>query len=503
MKDFLKRAAKHTAVFGFGDVAQKIVGFILLPVYMRRLTPDDYGVLAILTVISMLCGNLILQGIPTACFRSYSFDYSKDDNAQKEVISSAYLYLLIASFVFYSILFLSAPFISSVVFKQGDFSRFLCIVFITDFLSCASNIPFVILRARLLSTLASVIAVCRVVIGSSLIIWFVVVKNMEVEGVLTANLIMALLVFFTSPLIIIYIHRGLYWKISLHKVREMLAFGLPFIPGTFAMWILSSADRYFLEHFCQRSQLGLYALGFQFASIISFVFLQPFNRTWPAIFYPKAQEPDAKETFSRFPTYFLLLGSFIGLGIILGAEHVIKIMGPREYWSAYKVVPILVVSILLGTGGLQGLMNIGIFLKKKTKYAPLIVVCGAILNILFNALLVPKYGMVGAALGTLISSVAMVIITLRINQRIYPVSYEFKRIAHLSVLFSLIAAMSYIIHIESLWIAIPTKALLILLFILSLFLSKFFTVQELEFIKGYYSKFVLSRFKNRTPDTIK
>ena len=496
MKDFLKKAVKHTAVFGLGDVAQKIVGFILLPVYMRRLTPDDYGVLAMLSVISMLCGNLILQGIPTACFRSYSFDYSEDDNAQKEVISSAYIYLLITSFVFYSILFLSAPFISSVVFKQGDFSRFLYIVFITDFLSCASNIPFVILRARLLSTLASVIAVCRVVIGSSLIIWFVVVRDMQVEGVLTANLIMASLVFITSPLIIIYIHRGICYKISLHKAKEMLAFGLPFIPGTFAMWILSSADRYFLEHFSQRSQLGLYALGFQFASIISFVFLQPFNRTWPAIFYPKAKEPDAKETFSRFPTYFLLLGSFIGLGIILGAEHVIKIMGPREYWSSYKVVPILVVSILLGTGGLQGLMNVGIFLKKKTKYAPLIVACGAILNILFNAILVPKYGMIGAAFGTLIASVAMVIITLRINQRVYPVSYEFKRIAHLSVLFSIIVSMSYIVHIDSLWIAILVTGSFVLFFILLLFLTRFFTIQELGFIKGYYSKFVLSRFKN-------
>ena len=494
MKDFLKKAAKHTAIFGVGDVAQKIVGFLLLPVYMRCLTPEDYGILALLGVISMIFGNLILQGIPTACFRAYSFDYSKDEGAQKEVISSAYSYLLVVSFVFFSILFLLAPFISDIAFKRGDFSLFLRIVFVTDFLGCASNIPFVILRARLLSALASGIAVTRVIVGSTLIIWFVVFKDMKVEGILIANLLMASLLFFTSPLIPIIIHRSFSLRISLNKLREMLAFGLPFIPGTFAMWLLSATDRYFLEHFSARSELGLYSLGFTFASIISFIFIQPFNRTWPAIFYPKAQEPDAKKTFSRFPTYFLLIGSLLGLCVILGAEHVIKIMGPKQYWSAYKVVPILIMSILIGVGGLQSLMNIGIFLEKKTKYAPLIVSCGAVLNILFNALLVPRYGMMGAAIATVISSACMVAITIKINQKVYPVSYEYRRIGHLSILFFAVVALSYIVHIESFLLIIPAKISFLLMFILLLFLTKFFTAQELSLIKEYYHKIVLRRF---------
>ena len=496
MKQFLKNAAKHTAIFGLGDVAQKIVGFLLLPVYMRKLTPDDYGVLAMLGVISMLAGNLILQGLPTACFRSYSYDYSENLQEQKEVVSSAYLYLLLISFIFYFILFWASPFISSVAFKEGDFSRFLRIVFITDFFSCASNIPFVVLRARLLSALASVIAVVRVVIGSSLIIWLVVFKNMKVEGVLLANLIMAASVFCTSPLIPILVHKGFTFKISFKKLREMLAFGLPFIPGTFAMWILSSADRYFLEHFSTRAQLGLYALGFQFASIVSFLFLQPFNRTWPAIFYPKAKEHDAKETFSRFPTYFFLFGGTIGLCIVLGSEHLIKIMGPREYWDAYKVVPILVAGILLGTNGLQGLFNVGIFLEKKTKYAPIIVLCGAVLNIFLNALLVPKYGMIGAALGTLFSALAMLFISYKINQKYYPLSYEFNRILQLFLLFTPIVVINHFLHIESFLLAMVIKGNLMLIFIFSLFLTKFFNEEELSFIRSYYKKFVLSRFKS-------
>jgi O-antigen/teichoic acid export membrane protein len=498
MKDFLQKAGKHTAVFGLGDVAQKFVGFILLPVYMRRLTPEDYGVLAMLSVMSMLCGHLILQGLPTASFRAYSFDYSDDDKAQRQVVSSAYLYLLLSASLFYSLLFLLSPFISNIAFKHGDFTRFLRIVFITDFLACSSYIPSVILRARLLSLLASVITLARVVMGSGLIIWFVVFRDMKLEGILMANLIMSIVVFVTSPLIPICIHKGFAFRISWKKIRDMLAFGLPFVPNAFGIWLLSSADRFFLEHFCERSELGLYSIAFQFSSILSFLFLDPFKRAWPAIFYPKAKDSDAKETFSRFLTYFLLFGSAIGLCIILGAENLIRVMGPKEYWHAYTVVPILVFSILLGTNGLQNLVNIGLVLKKKTKYAPTIVIFGAALNILFNVIFVPRYGMIGAAFGTLFSALSMLVLAFRINQTFYPLSYERDRLLHIVTAFLAIIVLNAVVRVESFLLAVPIKLLLFIAFISLLYLTKFFKSDEIEYAKKSLGRLFLDSYTHKT-----
>jgi len=491
MKNFLKEAAKHTVIFGMGDIAQKMVGFFLLPVYMARLTPEDYGVLAMMGVVSMLFGNLIAQGIPIACLRFYSTEFPRGEKgAHNSVLSTALVYMFAASGIYYGMLIFLAPKLNGLFFKEGDFTRFLVLVFITDFFRTTSNIPFIVLRARLLSAVASVIALVRVTLGTLLIIWFVVVLDMKVEGVIIANLIMAGLVFLGAPLIPLIVHRKPPLEVSLLRLREMLAFGLPFVPGAFAMWILSSTDRYFLEHFSSRAELGLYSLGFTFASIISVVFLGPFRMTWPGLMLPKSLEADAKETFARFATYFLFLGALLGLPIILGSEYVIRIMGPPEYWRAYSVVPVLVVSIVVGTEGLQAILNTGIFIEKKTSYAPLIVIVGAVCNVLLNLALIPRFGMMGASVATLMSGMVMVWVTVRINQRFYPIPYEYGRIAHLGAVFILVVFLNYIANPESIWLAIPVKTGLLALFLMFLFATGFFTEGEKNAAKEAIRRYV-------------
>lgn len=486
MRRFLGLATKHTVIFGIGDIAQKAVGFILLPLYMRCLSPEDYGVLAMLGIISMAFAGLVLQGLPTASFRAYSYDYGNDEGEQKDAVCTAYTYLLVVSFVVYLFLFVTAPFWSDVLFKEGEFTLFIRLVFVTEFFNCSSIIPFVILRARLLSAWVAGISLGRVLINTLLTVWFVVYLDMGVKGVLLSNMIVSGLVFFLSPLIPIIIHKSFPLRISWDKLRWMLAFGLPMIPGIFAGWIMSSADRCFLEYFSTREQLGLYAIGFKLASILAIVFINPFSKTWPAIFYPKANDGDAKKVFSQFATYFLLVGCMMSLAIICVSDHLIRIIGPEEYWAAYIVVPLLVTGILIH--GFQRTVNLGLFVKNKTKYAPLIVIAGALSNIVFNAMLIPTFGMVGAATGTLLSYCVMLGMTHCINQRIYPIPYDYKRLLHLSVLFVAVVVVIYVVKIDSFWLLLPLRISFFLAFIMSLFLTRFFTDRELEVMKEYYAR---------------
>lgn len=487
MKGFLKLATKHTVIFSIGDLAQKSVGFLLLPVYMRCLSPADYGVLELLTIISMVFSGAILQGLPTASFRAYSYDYLKDEEERRDAIQTAYTYILLCALILYSCLFLSASFWSDVLFKEGDFTKFIQIVFITEFFRCSSQIPFVILRARLLSAWVAGISLTRVITSASLTIWFVVFKDYGVLGVLLANMIISILVFVGSPFIPYIIHKRFRLHISIEKVKKMLVFGWPLVPGIFAAWIMTSTDRYFLEHFSTRTELGLYSIGFKLSTILSLGFIEPFRKTWPAIFFPKAQDGDAKEVFSRFATYFLLAGSIVSVFIICISDHLIQLMGSREYWNAYAVVPILVSSVLIH--GFQATINLGLFVKNKTKYAPLIVICGAVSNIVFNALLIPRYGMIGAGTGTMLSHIVMLVLTYGINQKIYPIHYEYRRLSQLALAYIFIWIVNYSVHIQSFWWAIPFKAILFVSFILILFITRFFTDRELEVMKETYLKY--------------
>ncbi|MBN1637285.1 MAG: polysaccharide biosynthesis C-terminal domain-containing protein, partial [Deltaproteobacteria bacterium] len=231
----------------------------------------------------------------------------------------------------------------------------------------------------------------------------------------------------------------------------------------------------------------LYSIGFKLSTILSLGFIEPFRKTWPAIFFPKAQDGDAKEVFSRFATYFLLAGSIVSVFIICISDHLIQLMGSREYWNAYAVVPILVSSVLIH--GFQATINLGLFVKNKTKYAPLIVICGAVSNIVFNALLIPRYGMIGAGTGTMLSHIVMLVLTYGINQKIYPIHYEYRRLSQLALAYIFIWIVNYSVHIQSFWWAIPFKAILFVSFILILFITRFFTDRELEVMKETYLKY--------------
>jgi len=487
MKSFLLGTMEHTFVFGLGGILQRVISFLLLPIYLHNLTPSDYGILALLDIIAMLFGSIILQGLPTSVFRAFSYDYLNQETEQKEVVGSAYLHLIISPLIFYGLLYLLAPQISEFFFKNstGENISLVRLTFITGIFAASTNIPFAVMRAKLQSKFMIVVSIVRLFVNVSFNIYFVVFLQMNVAGIVWGNLITQFLMFIASPLLL---SNSMVWKISINKLKEMLLFGWPIIPSSIAGWILSSADRYFIEHFSTTSELGLYSLGFQISSVLTVVILQPFRTVWPAIFYPKSKEQDAPNVFGKFFTYFLLITSVFGLCLIAGAEPMIQLLGPKEYWHAHVVVPILVFCLILGDTGVQSIITIGLYLQKKTKYVPIIVAIGALINIVLNWLLVPRYGMMGAAVATLVCSILMTLMCYLLNTIFYPIKLEMKRICHLTIILILLVILNYHIAINSFILMIVVKSILIIMFPILLYLTHFFDDQEKNVLKSIREK---------------
>jgi O-antigen/teichoic acid export membrane protein len=211
--------------------------------------------------------------------------------------------------------------------------------------------------------------------------------------------------------------------------------------------------------------------------------IQPFLTTWPSIYFPLAKEENAPPTFSRLTTYFLLIGSFCSLGIIAISNPVLKIMAGQKFWGAYKVIPLLVFSVLLY--GLFSLLNIGIFIQKKTKYNPLIIGIAAIFNLLLNYFLIPPYGMLGAAYATFFSYLLMDLLAYIINVRVYPVPYEWIRILKIVSVTVLFLFILNQIQVNSWQRELLYKVLILLFFPLVLWGTGFFTSSELKRAKDF------------------
>jgi O-antigen/teichoic acid export membrane protein len=220
--------------------------------------------------------------------------------------------------------------------------------------------------------------------------------------------------------------------------------------------------------------------------VINPLVTEPFFSIWRPKMFEFAKREDAKDIYSVMLTYFLFLEIFLALGISILIKDVLIIISSPEYHSAYKVVPLILLSYILWGGYFH--VQVGILIKKRTRNIAYIVVVSALSNLLLNYSLIPQFGMWGAALSTLASFVIMFLLNYIISSRIYYVRYEFIRICKLLVLAVVLYLVSLAINTNSLFSSLFVKTILVLSFPFCLFFLRFYTPPEIRRIKEIVSK---------------
>jgi O-antigen/teichoic acid export membrane protein len=195
-------------------------------------------------------------------------------------------------------------------------------------------------------------------------------------------------------------------------------------------WALRASDRLILRHFTSLSTVALYSVGTSISKM-------PFDLVgngihWAIVpfFYATAtQESDkrSKSLFARIATYNALILVALGLATIMFARDLIAILASERYAEAGQVVPLIVVASVLESAFY--IPSKGLYLQRKTAWLLPLFLVPAAFNIGLNFVLVPLYGMQGAAWSMLLGYVLMITLTLLVSQRIYPIPYEYGRIA--------------------------------------------------------------------------
>ncbi len=484
----LKNLAKHSSIYGISNLLQKGIGFIMIPVYTRYLTPSDYGILELLdltiNVISMILG----VRLGTAIIRYYHHYESSED--QNEVISTAFIFVSIATLLTVGILECFTRPISGVILGNSDYFRYFQVILLSMGFQAIYSIPENYLLAQNKSLIYSAFSMATLISNLTFNILFIVVYRMGVMGMLLSMIITKFMSFVGLLFVIRHIRLSLSWK----KLWEMLKFGMPLVPESFCLFIMHYADRFFVQKYCDLSELGQYSLGYKFGMILSILISEPFYRTWNTQRFEIAKREDAKYTFGKVLTYFSAVALFAGLGISVFINEVMYIMAPKEYQGATGVVALVVLSYILY--GVAQYFSLGIMLSYQTKYAAYIQMVVAGLNLLFNWFFISRYGVIGAAIATVMSFLSLAVLTLMVSQRLYYVKFEYGRIATLFIVTAIVYGLSQMIHTPSVWAAIGMKVAVMLSFPLFLFAMKFFTKQELDkaekLIKARFSKFGIS-----------
>lgn len=479
MFEKIKKLLIHSLVYGIGNSGNRLVGFILLPLYSRYLTPADYGVLALVGMFGQILYTFTNMGQSPALFRRY-FTHDDPEGRETVITTSLWLILTVSFPLGLLALILSEP-LTTLLTGSPDYTVWVMLGIGGVMFKTLLRLPLVTLRAREESRRFALCSFTQTVISFVLAIFFVVGLLLGGRGVLLSQLLAeVVLCLYLIP----YTLRGLTLRFSRQDAGDMLGYGVYLIPTSLCSFVLQLSDRYFLKHYGSLHDVGLYSLGYRLGEFLTFP-MQAFELAWPQFLFSNHKSPDAPALYARTFTYFLGFMGFMCLIISLFAKEIIELTVAPAFHEAHKVVPLIAAALFFKGFNYAG--NVGINLHRKVKYRPVILGAAAGLNITLNFLLIPSYGMMGAAVSTLVSYFVEGVLRVIVSQRLYPVPYEYARLGRVALIVIGLYYTGVMIPWGTLWMALAGKATLLLCAPLLLYVSGFFQPGELERLKGLVS----------------
>jgi len=469
----LKNLARQSFLYGIGSALMRITGFLLIPVYSRFISPADFGILAIFILLISILNILFGIGLHAAFLRFY-YDCETVEE-RKRLAGTVVIFLLCFSAIFSLILIANEGWIVERIFGDAGFVyhfRLIVATVVTEILFL-SLLEIYRAQDRPIAYISH--SGQKFVLLLGLNILFIVYFKKGFLGVLEAGLVSA-----SISLVFIFFSQLRSIKLSFESgvMKKMIFYGLPFVPANISSLILTSSDRYFLKIFTDYSDVGLYAMGYRFGLFLNVFLVVPFSLAWPTQIISILKTENPREIFAKVMTYFVLISVFASLFIVVFIREIYWALLTPEYYPSSSIVPYIIFSYVF-----QGIYSVGVlgmFITKKTRPQLVIFAAAAFLNIVLNLVLIPRWGITGAAVATLLAYAVIPVLTHIFSQRLYRVDYELTRIAKIFIAAIVVTALSRFGEGLSLANHSMYALTILTLFPVILFITGFFEKRELE-----------------------
>jgi O-antigen/teichoic acid export membrane protein len=417
----LRRLGKHSAIYGLGGLVSRILAVLLLPLYTTYLDEADYGRVETLVALTAVLVTLLRLGIGSAFFRFY-FD-STETAARLRVLRTSFWFTMSMSTLGLAAGWLLAPQIAAALNLGEDQDWLVRAAFVGLWAQMNYEQLTSLFRVeeRSLAFVAASLTNVVLTIGATVVL--VVVLDQGALGVIAGNFTGTLLVYFS---LLGYRREQLGLTLDRALLRQMNRFGLPLVPSGLALWTLNFSDRFLLAHMAGQDDVGRYSLGVRVASAIVLL-LFAFRTAWPAFAYSIEDDREARRTYAFVLTYLLFAASWLALALGVLAPWLVRLLARDSgFWEGADVV-----APLAFAGAFWGayiVVAIGVGRTRRTQFNWVITGAAAALNVGLNLVLIPRYGIHGAAASAVAAFVVMFAGMTWWAQRVYPVPYQWRRV---------------------------------------------------------------------------
>jgi O-antigen/teichoic acid export membrane protein len=473
---------KRIGLTGLANLVVSLIPIILLPIMTKILTIQEYGIWSLIIVTAGLVPMLVTLGLPTAMIRFLAPVKKKDDI--REGYYSIALFVLGTSFVASFFLLLFEQSIATNLL--GNNRTVALLLPLITFVAAYNVVPQTYFRTFQQAKRYSFVSLIQAFLYVTLVAVFVVL-GLGLVGAVFGYLITLLLVSLISTY---YVLRDIGVTVpSFAELKAYLKYGLPFMPSNMSTWALSVSDRYIITFFLGVAWVGYYSPGYQLGNMIGLL-VMPFSILVPTALYEHydANRIAEVKTIIRYSIkYFLAVAMPAAFVLSVLSKPILMVLStPEIAANGYLITPFSALSSVLF--GLYSIIIIVLTFEKRTAIIGTMWILAAMLNLGLNLVLVPYFGILAAALTTVLGYSFVFGVTAIYSVRHITLDVDFYFI--LKSIFASIVISSFVL----IWHASGFLSISVLIVICAvaytaiLFVLKGFTASELRFFSGFLTR---------------
>jgi O-antigen/teichoic acid export membrane protein len=486
----IKTSFKDTVIYGLGNVAVKIVGLVLIPIYTNHkyFSTDQFGVYGVLEISAIVLTAVMASALPQSLTRWY-WDKEHKDN-QKGIFFMAMSTQIVVSLAFCLVLIPLSGSLSIMIFAKPDWGKVISYVIIASAIQAVNNVVNTLMRLQSRSLLYSGTNLIKLVTVLGLTLYLIIVKKTGLEGIYLAQIIGNA---FVVAILFGYAIKNSRLYFNWHILSSMNAYGFPLLLANFSAAALNAVDRFSLNGITVLKSVALYTMAIKITSVLKLVLVDSIKLAVGPMMIKRMDSPGNKRFYSKvllYSSYFLMFGI---VTVSLFSFEIIKVLAhSREFWGAVAIIPVLSLSIFFVN--MKEVTVYGLHIAKRTRIIGIIVAVSTLISIGLNLLLIPIWDITGSAIATLLSQLIYWYACYYYSQKVFFVPYEIRKIIVMLIIGAGLSFSGMLINTLDLLPRLILKTGCLISFPFILYLFNFYEDVELQAIRGFFNKW--SKIKN-------
>ncbi|MDD3028026.1 MAG: oligosaccharide flippase family protein [Erysipelotrichaceae bacterium] len=385
-------------IYGLGGIISKIIPLVMVPIVTRMMPDTSYfGISDLSNTILALCSSLAIMGMYDAMYRM--FFEKEDEGYKKDICSTAFIFTIFSSLVIFVAMILARNLIARWFLGDSQYGYLVYIVAIAVLVGSTNTIlsaPTRMQNKRMIYLITNA--------ASPLLSYAVAIPLL-----LNGHYIIALPVSGMVAGITMEIAFGIlnhswfsFRRFNLDYLKQMLLIAVPLLPNFLIYWIFNSSDRLMITNLIGLGASGIYSVGAKLGNASQLIYIA-FGGGWQYFAFSTMKDTNQVESNSRIFEYLGVISFVCATFIFALSQSFYELLFTGEYVAGYIVAPYLFLAPLL-----QMLFQVAcnqFLVVKKTWPNFFILSLGAVVNVFLNLALIPRFGIEGAAIATLIGYV--------------------------------------------------------------------------------------------------